>query len=109
MRCNSETEILIIKNLKIMRKKFEDQVVDFIVSTTAFDTECNNIEVNASSDWVEVCIDDKKFTFMYTGEVEVVLDGYFTVEELDSIKEVMESGEEIWMMYDSCTKSVSAN
>ena len=92
-----------------MENNFKKQVVDFIVSTTVFDTECNNIEVNASSDWVEVCIDDKKFTFMYTGEVEVVLDGYFTIEELDSIKEVMESGEEIWMMYDSCTKSVSAN
>ena len=92
-----------------MENNFKKQVVDFIVSTTVFDTECNNIEVNASSDWVEVCIDDKKFTFMYTGEVEVVLDGYFTIEELDSIKEVMESGEEIWMMYDSCTKSASAN
>lgn len=94
-----------------MKKNFKEQVVDFIVSTTVFDTECDNIEVNVSpeSDWVEVCIDDKKFTFMYTGEVEVVLDGYFTIEELDSIKEVMESGEEIWMMYDNCTKSVSAN
>ena len=42
LRCNSETEILIIKNLKIMRKKFENQVVDFIVTTT--DTIAKEVE-----------------------------------------------------------------
>lgn len=91
-----------------MKKNFKDQVVDFIVSATDF-TESNEIEVCASPNYIEVTIDGDTITFFNTGEVTVTMDGEYNIKHLDNIKEVMESGEEIWAMYDSCTKSVSAN
>lgn len=91
-----------------MKKNLKDQVVDFIVSVTDF-TESNEIEVCASPNYIEVTIDGDTITFFNTGEVTVTMDGEYNIKYLDNIKEVMESGEEIWAMYDSCTKSVSAN
>ena len=91
-----------------MRKKFEDQVVDFIGTTIGFTVE-EIEEVNVGEGYIEVTIMGNQFTFFNTGEVNVVLDGEYTIEDIDNIKDVMESGEEIWAMYDSCTKSVSAN
>lgn len=91
-----------------MKKDLKNQVVDFIVSATDF-TESNEIEVCASPNYIEVTIDGDTITFFNTGEVTVTMDGEYNIKYLDNIKEVMESGEEIWAMYDSCTKSVSAN
>lgn len=91
-----------------MEKNFKEQVVDFIGTTIGFTVE-EIEEVNVGEGYIEVTINGNKFTFFNTGEVNVVLDGEYTIEDLDNIKDVMESGEEIWMMYDNCTKSVSAN
>ena len=91
-----------------MKKTFEEQVVDFIGTTIGFTVE-EIEEVNVGEGYIEVTINGNKFTFFNTGEVNVVLDGEYTIEDLDNIKDIMESGEEIWMMYDNCTKSVSAN
>lgn len=89
-----------------MENKFEYQVVDFIVSTTDF-TESNEIEVNASPNYIEVTIDGDTITFFNTGEVTVTMDGEYKIKYLDTIKEVMESGEEIWMMFNNCFEEVN--
>lgn len=72
--------------------KFKTNMIDYITSTTKF-TKDDVIEVNVSTN----------------GEVNANLNGKFSVETINALKDVMESGEEIRMMYDSCTKSVSAN
>ena len=91
-----------------MEKNFKEQVVDFIGTTIGFTVE-EIEEVNVGDGYIEVTIMGNQFTFFNTGEVNVVLDSEYTIEDIDNIKDVMISGEEIWMMYDNCTKSVSAN
>lgn len=89
-----------------MRKKFEDQVVDFIGTTIGFTVE-EIEEVNVGEGYIEVTIMGNQFTFFNTGEVNVVLDGEYTIEDIDNIKDVMESGEEIWMMFNNCFEEVN--
>ena len=86
-------------------RNLKNQLVEFIVSTTAY-TECNNIEVSVAEDksFIKVTVMGNQFTFFNTGEVYVVLDGEYTIEDLDNIKDVMASGEEIWMMFDKCNQ-----
>lgn len=86
-----------------MRKKFEDQVVDFIGTTIGFTVE-EIEEVNVGEGYIEVTIMGNQFTFFNTGEVNVVLDGEYTIEDIDNIKDVMEMGEELWGMYDNCNE-----
>ena len=88
-----------------MKKTFEKQVVDFIGTTIGFTVEeIEEVSVAEDKSFIEVTVMGNKFTFFNTGEVNVVLDGEYTIEDLDNIKDVMESGEEIWMMFDKCNQ-----
>lgn len=86
-----------------MKKTFKKQVVDFIGTTIGFTVE-EIEEVNVGEGYIEVTIMGNQFTFFNTGEVNVVLDGEFTIEDIDNIKDVMEMGEELWDMYDNCNE-----
>ena len=86
-----------------MEKNFKEQVVDFIGTTIGFTVE-EIKEVNVGEGYIEITIMGNQFTFFNTGEVNVVLDGEYTIEDIDNIKDVMESGEELWDMYDNCNE-----
>ena len=86
-----------------MEKNFNEQVVDFIGTTIGFTVE-EIEEVNVGEGYIEVTIMGNQFTFFNTGEVNVVLDGEYTMEDIDNIKDVMESGEVLWDMYDNCNE-----
>ena len=80
--------------------KFKTNVIDYITSTTKF-TKDDVIEVNVSTngDWIEITINGSTITFFYNGEVNANLNGKFSVETINALKDVMESGEEIWYMF----------
>ena len=86
-----------------MKKNFKEQVVDFIGTTIGFTVE-EIEEVNVGEGYIEVTIMGNQFTFFNTDEVNVVLDGEYTIEDIDNIKDVMEMGEELWDMYDNCNE-----
>lgn len=80
--------------------KFKTNVIDYITSTTKF-TKDDVIEVNVSTngDWIKITINGGTITFFYNGEVNANLNGKFSVETINALKDVMESGEEIWYMF----------
>ena len=79
--------------------KFKTNVIDYITSTTKF-TKDDVIEVNVSTngDWIKITINGGTITFFYNGEVNANLNGKFSIETINALKDVMESGEEIWYM-----------
>lgn len=85
-------------------KKFENEVKNYLAMTTDY-TKCyefgdDNFKVDANDDYVEIEFHGNRITFYCTGEVRThFADKEFNVIEISIFKDIMDSIEEMWMMY----------
>ena len=88
----------------ILSKKFENEVKNYLSMTTDY-TKCyefgdDNFKVDANDDYIEIVFHGNLVTFYCTGKVRArFADKEFDDVEIGVFKDIMDSIEEMWMMY----------
>ena len=88
----------------VLAKKFENEVKNYLSMTTDY-TKCyefgdDNFKVDANDDYIEIVFHGNLVTFYCTGKVRACFaDKEFNDVEIGVFKDIMDSIEEMWMMY----------
>lgn len=91
-----------VNEVATVNAKMLEKVEDYVNLTTDFTTEdVDDVMCNENGDWIEITINGNCITYYHTGEVNIVLGGEYDLKTINTYKDLMESDEEIWGMYDS--------
>jgi hypothetical protein len=88
----------------VLAKKFDTEVKNYLSMTTDY-TKCykfgdDNFKVDANDDYIEIVFHGNLVTFYCTGKVRArFADKEFDDVEIGVFKDIMDSIEEMWMMY----------
>lgn len=93
-------------------EKFQEQVIDYIVSTTDLNREEDEFYVDVTqlidSTLIEVSINnDYFFDFYSDADPNVECRGEYSLQTINVISEIMKSDYEIWMMFSNCFEEVN--
>ena len=88
----------------ILSKKFENEVKNYLSMTTSYTKyygfDDDNFKVDANDDYIEIVFHGNQVTFYCTGVVRAhFADKEFDDVEIGVFKDIMDSIEEMWMMY----------